>query len=144
MTGFLLDTNHLGEALRPVSRVRDRIGQLHLAGVRVGACFPVLCELQAGFPFDHRGEKYRRALQRLQGRVRLWPLDGEVARLYGEIFQQMRACGRVMSQVDMMLAALAKRMNLTLATTDRDFEAIPDLRTENWLRQKNGDGATID
>ena len=36
MTGFLLDTNHLGEALRPVSRVRDRIGQLHLAGFSKG------------------------------------------------------------------------------------------------------------
>ena len=35
MARFLLDTNHLGEALRPVSRVRDRIGQLLLTGVRV-------------------------------------------------------------------------------------------------------------
>jgi len=24
-------------------------------------------------------------------------------------------------------------MNLTLLTTDRDFEALADVRTENWL-----------
>jgi hypothetical protein len=35
MIGDLLDTNHLSEALRPVSRVRDRIGQLCLQGVRI-------------------------------------------------------------------------------------------------------------
>ena len=133
MAGFLLDTNHLSEALRPVSRARDRIGQLHIAGVRVGTCFPVLCELYAGLPAGERGEKYRRALQRLLNRVRLWPIDETNARIYGEIFQDLRARGRVLSQVDMMLAALATQMDLTLATTDRDFEALPHIPTENWL-----------
>jgi predicted nucleic acid-binding protein len=88
MAGFLLDTNHLGEALRPVSRVRDRIGQLHTLGVRVGTCVPVLCELDAGFPTGDRGDAFRRALRRLLGRVRLWPLNAEVTPLYGEIFKE--------------------------------------------------------
>jgi tRNA(fMet)-specific endonuclease VapC len=133
MVGVLLDTNHLSEALRPVSRVRDRIGQLCLQGVRIGTRVPVLCELEAALPTGERGEAYRGALQRLLARVRLWPLEREAARQYGAIFQELRRRGRVLSQVDMMLAALARRMDLTLVTTDRDFEAIPDLRTENWL-----------
>ena len=137
MTGFLLDTNHLSEALRPVSRVRDRIGQLHIAGVRIGTCIPVLCEMQAALPSGNRGAVYRRALQRLLGRVRVWPLEAEIARLYGEIFQDLRRRGRVLSQVDIMVAALATLMNLTLATTDRDFEALSDLRTENWLKEES-------
>jgi predicted nucleic acid-binding protein len=66
-------------------------------------------------------------------KVRLWPIDQEVARLYGEVFHEVRKRGRVLSQVDMMLAALARSMKLTLLTADRDFEALPDLRTENWL-----------
>ena len=32
-----------------------------------------------------------------------------------------------------MLASLARRMSLTLLTTDQDFQALPDIRTENWL-----------
>jgi len=32
-----------------------------------------------------------------------------------------------------MPAALARHMDLTLLTADRDFEALPDLRVENWL-----------
>jgi tRNA(fMet)-specific endonuclease VapC len=38
-----------------------------------------------------------------------------------------------LSQVDIMVAALALSMDLTLLTTDLDFEALPDLRVENWL-----------
>jgi predicted nucleic acid-binding protein len=32
----------------------------------------------------------------------------------------------------MMLAALARQMKLTILTTDRDFEAFPDIRTASW------------
>ncbi len=138
MAGFLLDTKHLSEALRPVSRVRDKIGQLHVQGVRAGTTVPVLCELAAALPVGARGDTYRRALHRLLGRVRLWPLERETAHHYGGIFQDLRNRGRVLSQVDMMLAALARLMNLTLATSDRDFDALPDIRTENWLQQENG------
>ena len=46
----------------------------------------------------------------------------------------------MLSQVDMMLAALARQKDLTLATSDRDFEALPDVRTENW-RKLYGGGA---
>jgi tRNA(fMet)-specific endonuclease VapC len=69
----------------------------------------------------------------LLARVRLWPLEREVAPEYGDVFRELRSHGRVLSQVDMMLAALARRMDLTLVTTDHDFDALPDLRTENWL-----------
>ena len=41
--------------------------------------------------------------------------------------------GRVLSQVDMMLAALARQQRLALLTTDRDFEAPSDLAVENWV-----------
>jgi predicted nucleic acid-binding protein len=32
----------------------------------------------------------------------------------------------------MMLAALCRQRDLTLLTTDRDFEALPDISVENW------------
>ena len=65
--------------------------------------------------------------------VRLWPLERSLARFYAEVFDELRRRGRALSQVDIMLAALARQMNATLLTSDRDFEALPDLRLENWL-----------
>jgi hypothetical protein len=32
------------------------------------------------------------------------------------------------------IAALARQMKLTILTADRDFEAIPDIRMEDWSR----------
>ena len=133
MTGFLLDTNQLSEAIRPVSQVRARIAQERTAGIRIGTCVPVLCELEAGLQSLAKQDAYRRALGRLLARVRVWPIDCDVPLAYGQVFHELRRRGRVMSQADMMLAALARVMDLTLVTADRDFEALPDLRTENWL-----------
>jgi len=75
---------------------------------------------------------YRQNLKRLLLHVRIWPLDLETASLYGEIYHELRRRGRILSQVDIVLAALARQMKLTLLTTDRDFEALPVVRTENW------------
>ena len=72
-------------------------------------------------------------MTRLLSFVRVWPLEPPVAAIYGEIYLDLRRRGRALSQVDMMLAALCRQMSLTLLTTDRDFEALPDLRCENWL-----------
>jgi predicted nucleic acid-binding protein len=45
MAGFPLDTNHVSEAIRPVSRVRERIEQSRRERLRVGTCIPALCDL---------------------------------------------------------------------------------------------------
>ncbi|HZW34265.1 MAG TPA: type II toxin-antitoxin system VapC family toxin [Isosphaeraceae bacterium] len=135
MNGYLLDTNHLSDAIRPVSRVRERIEQARRSGWRVGTCVPALCELEVALHrVGHRGPS-RRTLGHLLTRVRIWPIDPEVAGHYGIIFHELRSRGRVLSQVDLILAALTRVMDLTLLTADQDFEALPDLRRENWLSE---------
>lgn len=133
MPDYLLDGNHLSAALRKVSPVRERIHQGRRAGHRFISCYPVLCELEVGIQQTSKPEEYRQRLTQLLRHVRLWPLDGETAQLYGAIYIELRRLGRALSQVDMMLATLARQHKLTLLTTDRDFEALPDLRVENWI-----------
>ena len=72
-------------------------------------------------------------LEALLRQVRIWPLDLRTAALYGVIHQDLKRRGRVLSQVDMMLAALARQMNLTLVTSDNDFAALPDIPIEKWF-----------
>jgi tRNA(fMet)-specific endonuclease VapC len=78
-------------------------------------------------------EENRRRLAQLLRQVRIWPLESATCRLYGNVFIELRRAGRVLSQVDMMLAALARQHKLTVLTTDRDFKALGDLRTDNWV-----------
>ena len=132
MADYLLDCNHLSRVLRKVSPVRERIHQGRRTGHRFISCYPVLCELEAGIQQTPKPEENRRRLEQLLRHVRLWPLDAQTARLYGKVYVELRGQGRVLSQIDMVLAALARQHKLTVLTTDRDFEALSDLRVENW------------
>jgi tRNA(fMet)-specific endonuclease VapC len=133
MPDYLLDSNHLSAALRKVSRVRDRIHQARRAGHRFISCHAVLCELEVGIQQTTKPDEYRRRLVQLLRHIRLWPLEAETTRLYGAVYIELRQKGRALSQVDMMLAALARQHKLIVLTTDRDFEALPDLSVENWV-----------
>ena len=132
MPGYLLDTNHLGKALRRVSIVRDRIRQTRRRGIKIGTRIPAICGLEIGIRQLSRQDQNRRDLALLLDHVRVWPIDQSIVSSYGEIYLGVRRRGRVLSQVDLMSASLATVMNLTILTADRDFEAMPDIRTEDW------------
>jgi tRNA(fMet)-specific endonuclease VapC len=133
MADYLLDCNHLSAALRKVSLVRERIHQGRRAGHRFISCHPVLCELEAGIQQTPKPDENRRRLALLLRHVRLWPLQADTARLYGAVYVELRRQGRILSQVDMVLAALARQYKLTVLTTDKDFDALADLRVDNWV-----------
>ncbi len=133
MKRYLLDTNHIGEAIGRVSVVRDRLQQLHRQGVVFGTCGPVLCELLVGVVKRKDAAAVRRRLEGLLQVVRVWPIDLAIADRYAEVYHQLQRAGRALSQVDIMLAALARHLGATLLTTDQDFRALPDIQTENWL-----------
>jgi predicted nucleic acid-binding protein len=65
--------------------------------------------------------------------VRIRPLDWDLMQAFGKVHLRLKEQGRALSFVDKLLAALAQHENATLLTTDSDFEALPDVRTESWL-----------
>ncbi len=133
MTKYLLDTNHFSAYLDGHSVLEPRINSALRSGDRVGICLPVLFEYRAGIRL---GRYYQRNLARLQYSLsvfRLWPIDADTAIEFAELFAACRAQGRVMSQFDMAIAALARQHQFVLLTADQDFSAVSDLRQENWL-----------
>lgn len=134
MPAYLLDSNHLGLAVNRSSLVAQRILKARLAGIRVGTCLPVLCEIEAGMRQVRQKARYRRNLNQLLSQLRLWPMDTKTCRIYGDLYLDLRRRGRVLSQVDIMVAALAQQMKFTVLTTDRDFEAVPEIKTEDWSK----------
>ena len=132
MSDRLLDTNHLGLAVRKRSGVFSRLRSELQRGIRVGTCAPVLCEIAVGARNVSHPVKYRTSLTQVLRMIRIWPITIETAWHYGDIERDLRRSGRVLSQVDMMLAALCRELDLVLVTTDKDFSALPWLKTENW------------
>ena len=133
MARYLLDINHLSAVLDDRSALRERLYQSLKSGHRIATCVPVLCELETGIYQTRRRDHNRRVLAVFLRQIRIWPLTPAIAPLYAEAYHDLRARGRVLSQVDMILSALARSMNATILTSDRDFEALRDLHVENWL-----------
>ena len=133
MKGRLLDTNHVGHAVRRGSAVLDRINVEKRKGIRIGTCVPVLCEIESGRLNVANPDVYRRRLDVLLNKISLWPLTRITAEYFGEIDQDLRRRGRIFSRIDIMLAALCRELDLTLVTTDKDSAALSWLKTENWL-----------
>ena len=133
MRGYLLDTNHLSGAIRVVSSLRDRLRQKHRQGLRLITCWPVLCELEEGIVFTADPDHYRRTLKAVMKEVRIWPMDWRLVDQYGLCAKLARQRGRVLSTVDLILAAFAWNENLVLLTADKDYEAFPEIKTDNWL-----------
>jgi predicted nucleic acid-binding protein len=131
-----LDTNHIGEAIGRVSTVRDRLQQMHRQGFVFGTCGPVLCELLVGAVLRRDAAKARMRLNILLQVVRVWPIDLTIAEHYAGAYHEIQRAGRALSQVDLMLAALARHFDATLLSTDRDFEALGGIRLENWLAKQ--------
>jgi len=133
MARYLLDTNHLSAALNFRSAFRARLYHSIQAGNRFGTCVPVLCELENGIHQTRRRDRNRQSLTVLLRQIRIWPLEPTIAPLYAEIYHELRDQGRALSQVDILLVALARSIGSTFLSSDRDFEALSDLRVENWL-----------
>jgi predicted nucleic acid-binding protein len=130
---YLLDTNHLSAYLDRQAALEKRIDTALRAGDRVGICLPVLCEYRSGIRV---GKRYRRNLARLQaalGVFRLWPADESTAVVFAELIQELRAAGKMLSQFDLLIAAVARQHSLTLLTADQDFKPVSGLKVENWL-----------
>ena len=59
-------------------------------------------------------------------------MDRQTTLIYSEIHRESKGAGRMISIADRIVAALARQMSLVVLTTDRDFELLPDIKTENW------------
>jgi predicted nucleic acid-binding protein len=130
---YLFDTNHLSAYLDRHPVLQPKVDAALRVGDRFGICLPVHCEYRSGIRLSRR---YRQNLARFQAALavfRVWPTDEDTAAEFAEIFRELRAAGRVMSQFDLLIAAVARQSKLTLLTADQDFQPVTRLRIENWL-----------
>ena len=133
MNRYLLDTNHLSAYLDRQPALTQRVEAALRAGDRLGICLPVLCECRAGIRL---GRRYQQNLARLRTALaifRLWPTDEQTAGEFAVLFQELRSTGRVLSQFDLLIAAVARQYGLTLLTADQDFQPVGRFHIENWL-----------
>jgi len=132
LSGYLLDTNILGDVIRnpdgPAARRIEQIGPKEIFTSII-----VAAELRYGCA--------KKGSPRLQAKVEgiletipVLPLDIPADAEYGGIRVELEAAGQPIGMNDLLIAAHAHTLGLTLVTDNtREFSRIRGLDVENWL-----------
>ncbi len=133
MADYLLDTNHLSPLVTLGHPLRQRVLQESDSGSNFAVCVPVIAETLFGIGLLPRAERTLEEWERLKPSFPCYVPDETDAESAAELQIALRRRGWQLATVDAFIAVLALRYDLILLTTDRDFQAVPKLRQENWL-----------
>lgn len=120
-----LDTN----AYRALDDGNAKLSNLIKTVPEIGIPITVLGELYYGIFLGGKQEENLSNLNRFLAlpRVEILHADEITAKVFGEIATQLRRNGRLIQQDDMWIAALCKQYGYTLATAEKDFDAVTGL-----------------
>lgn len=132
MPRYLLDTNTLSNLLRdprgPVARRISVVGE-----TAVATSIVVACELRFGAA-EKGSARLTERVEALLEILEILPLDAGVDRHYAEIRNRLERAGKPIGANDLLIAAHARSLDLTLVTGNvREFRRVRDLVYENWL-----------
>ena len=129
---YMLDTNIIVYARnnRPQS-VLERFRQYAPEDFCISAI--TMAELEYGICNSSRPERNRLALILFLSNITVVPFDAHAAREYGIIRHNLKIKGCLIGGNDLLIAAHAKALGLTLITNNTaEFERVSGLRIENW------------
>lgn len=134
MKGYLLDTNILSDVIRsPDGPVAHRIEQVGPKDIFTSVI--VASELRYGCAKKGSAKLLAR-VESLLETISVLPLDIPADKEYGDIRAELEAAGQPIEMNDLLIAAHACSLGLTLVTDNaREFCRIPDLDVENWLER---------
>jgi tRNA(fMet)-specific endonuclease VapC len=129
---FLLDTDTCVFGLRGRAPVRDRLAAV--GPEETALSIITLAELRYGASCSARPEANHQAIDDFISALAVLGVDPEIARAFGGIKAQLRQEGKLIEDLDLMIAATAHVYDLTLVTNNTGhFGRISGLRLENWI-----------
>ena len=116
---------------RPENVIK-RIGESLSDGIVISSI--TLAELEFGVANSTYPEKNSNALIQMLSSINILPFDSRAAAAYGPLRAELQQSGLPIGALDMLIAAHAKSLNLTLVTNNvREFSRINGLKIENWV-----------
>ena len=93
-----------------------------------------MAELEYGVCNSSKPNQNRMALFAFLSGIEIMPFEGNAAREYGTIRADLKAKGNMIGSNDLLIAAHAISLDLTLVTNNtKEFERVPGLKLENWV-----------
>jgi tRNA(fMet)-specific endonuclease VapC len=93
-----------------------------------------VAELQYGVSKSIQPDRNREALAEFLLPLEVLSFDESASGHCGDIRSQMERTGNMIGAMDLLIAAHARSLSLTLMTNNhREFQRVPGLRTDNWV-----------
>ncbi len=93
-----------------------------------------LAELKYGIENSSNPDRNRIALYLFLSEIRVLPFDANAAYEYGKIRSSLKQKGLLIGGNDMLIAAHARSLDLTLITNNvMKFSRVEGLKLENWV-----------
>ncbi len=132
---YLLDTNTLSDFIRhPTGKIFSKIREV--GEEKICPSIIVACELQ----FCAEKKNSLRLKERISLALDMIPilsLTSNVEYHYAKIRTYLESQGTPISSNDLLIAAHALNLNLTVVTNNvREFSRVPNLKVENWRSPK--------
>lgn len=130
---YLLDTNIVSELMRrPQGPVAAKIATVGDDAVATSVI--VASELRYGVA-KKASVRLASQLEAILGALEVIAFEPPADARYGEIRTALEAAGTPIGGADLLIAAHALALEMTLVTdNEREFSRVPGLRFENWLR----------
>ena len=130
---YLLDTNICIYLIKQKPQnVLEKFQTLTLSDIGISSI--TVAELEYGTAKSQQPEKNRAALNQFLLPLEIVKFDQSAATIYGELRSDLERRGLVIGAMDMLIAAHALSLGVTLVTNNmKEFARIPKLRLENWV-----------
>ena len=132
---YLLDANvlvHLANRVQGAERIEQRLISEPRARVRLSAA--TAHELRYMIVRAKASRAHVAALDALVRQFRVEPFDLPAAHAAADVRAHLEERGRPIGIFDMLLSGHARRLAATVVSDDGDFDRVPGLARENWLR----------
>jgi tRNA(fMet)-specific endonuclease VapC len=132
----MMDTNTVSYMLRAKS-LNARRKLAALADDEVG-CISAITEAELRYGVEKRGtDAQRTALELWLGKVQILPWGSEESKVYGRMRAELERSGRMLGNMDLLIAAHAASVGAVLVTNDNAFKNLEGLKeaphaTVNW------------
>ena len=131
MTSYVLDTNHVSAIFQKHKPLIEKISVA--TGSDFGIALPSVGELWFMVFNSARIRTNAADMEAVLAGFRQWGFTPAAAKEFGGIKAELRRAGRMIPDVDIQIAAVARTEHLIVLTADKHFDAIPGLTVENWL-----------
>ena len=132
MPVYLLDTDTSSYIMKRSNRfVLQRLERIPIREIAVSAI--TKSELMYGVEVSPRRQKDQDSMNEFLQYVDVLDYPADAALHYAQIRAHLKASGLMIGNNDMLIAAHARCLGLTLVTNNtREFTRVPGLKIENW------------